>query len=315
MQIAEDTSTLRNAAGRCAAAAVLTFALALGSMGAFPVPALAETEGTLSTFVDEKAAPEVITVHSVQFTKTSKNTVLVSLTQATKDSAVSVELGALDKNGQQLDGCTFAFTDAAKALPTCHDIKRGLNWDLVVSNGIRPISADADVFDLGTLTVPEGTAKAAVHALVSIEGTAGERIPATTADNLGELVMDAALVPSDPDDPGSTDDPTNTDKPGNTDEPGNTDKPGNTTDPGNISDPGNVQNPGGSGGGTTDDGNGSQGSSNNGTKNNYVVKSNTKKLPQTGDGQVIDASAMLFIAGGAALAAVAVLFFRKRRQQ
>lgn len=288
MEIAQ-TAQVKSVAVRSACAVMLACGLAFGSVVAQPHTAFADTDDGANTTLQERADSSVELHDNIRLTDLGSNKIKVELTDALTASTVSVQLGALNAAGASLAGCTFAFTPEALALPTCHALESGDDVALVVSNGINAISTASDDFVLGTLTVPSGTAKVAMHRLTYIGagGGQGENSANAVGPNLGELVLNA---PPD----GSGDGNTNTS--GNTNASGNTNTNVNTNTSGNV----NAN---------------TSGNANTADKNNTNVGGNTsnKKLSQTGDGLLSDASALLLIAGAAALVAGAILFLRRKR--
>lgn len=290
MEIAQ-TAQVKSVAVRSACAVMLACGLAFGSVVAQPDPAFADTDDGANTTLQERADSSVELHDNIRLTDLGSNKIQVELTDALTASTVSVQLGALNAAGASLAGCTFAFTPEALALPTCHALESGDDVALVVSNGINAISTASDDFVLGTLTVPSGTAKVAMNRLTYIGagGGQGENSANAAGPNLGELVL--VTLPD-----GSGDGNTNTNTSGNTNASGNTNTNVSTNTSGNV----NAN---------------TSGNANTADKNNTNVGGNTsnKKLSQTGDGLLSDASALLLIAGAAALVAGAILFLRRKR--
>ncbi len=308
--------------GACACAVALACGLAWGSVAAAPHVAFAEQAGDDARVVadDPVTAQEpqpsaVVADGNVRLTKLTDATVLVELLQAQARTSASVKLGALDAQGNALGGCTFAFTPEALALASCHAVSHDDLLTVVVSNGTDAITADSDRFVLGTLTVPADTARVAVLGMEGVTTSGGvDSVPGPddADDALSMLPGDGPGGDGDPDDsqdpagPGDADD---TQKPGGPD--GST-PPGSGDGNGGAQGDGNADGAGGTGGGS---GNGPGGSNGGSGSSGGTAQGGKSNLPRTGDGQVVDASALLLIAGAAALTACVVLFFRRGRQR
>lgn len=285
--------------GRLLAAGALACGLMMGAV-AMPQFAFADTDAGASSTVH---ADSSITVAegNVMLTKQSSNTVLVALTNADDLRAADVGLEARDASGAALPGASFAFSAAAEALPTDHVIQNGTELRVVVSNGNGALSSDASL-ELGTLTLPEGAAKVAVTRFVQI-GTDGAENGASIASDDELIMTEGGTTP--PPDEGNTD--TNTTPGGNTSGPG-----GNVVDPGgNTSNVDGSQNPGNSGGANGGTGNNGNNSGAGGGSNGGGSGSGNSNLPQTGDGQLVDISALLLIAAAAALIGGVILILRR----
>lgn len=295
-----------SAFGRLFAAGALACGLMMGA-AAMAQPAFADTDAGASSTVHAESSVTVAE-GNVMLTKQSSNTVLVALTDADDLRAADVGLEARSADGTALPGASFTFSAAAEALPTDHVIQNGAELRVVVSNGTGALSPNASL-ELGAFTLPEGAVKVAVTRFVQIGTDGAENGAAISSDD--ELVMaDGGITP--PPDEGNTTPGGNTSGPG-----GNvTDPDGNTTPPGgNASNVDGSQNPGTSGGangGTGSNGNngGAGGGSNGGGSG-----SGNSNLPQTGDGQLMDISALLLIAAAAALIGGVILILRRTTRQ
>lgn len=282
--------TLTHACGRLAVALALTFGLGFAWAGA---PAFT---GASVAFAEDAPLTALAANGQVKLTKLDDGSVLVELLNAHEVSTTSVGLEAQSANGASLAGCSFEFTPEAQALRVCHAVPNGNGLVLVVSNGRSMISADGNVFALGTLRLPEGAAKVTVTEHSTVNPSDAEALTLGADGTLGSLLLAKA--------PG-TGDGTDTDP-----KPDPEEKPGQTTPP------------------TTD---GDGGPTSNTTKPDDVSKdprpsiirdtvptstvrtvtADGKNLAQTGDERTIDASAFLLMAGGAAL--LAAVLFRLRR--
>lgn len=300
--------------GACACAAALACGLAWGSVAAAPHVAYAEQAGDDARAVADdpvtaqESQPSVVVADgNVRLTKLTDATVLVELLQAQARTSASVKLGALDAQGNALGGCTFAFTPEALALASCHAVSHDDLLTVVVSNGTDAIAADSDRFVLGTLTVPANTARVAVLGMEGVTTSGGvDSVP-------GSSDVDDALSMLPSGGPGGDDDPDDSQDPAGPGDADDTQKPGDpdgSTPPG--SGDGNADGAGGTGGGS---GSGSGGSNGGSGSSGGTAQGGKSNLPRTGDGQVVDASALLLIAGAAALTACVVLFFRRGRQR
>lgn len=301
----------QHALARSVAAGALVLGLAFGSFGTMmPQVAFADTDAGARTQVQDADASVLVGDGTVRLTKLGSSSVLVELMRADAQSAADVGLEARAADGQALPGATFAFTPEAEALPTHHVIANGNEVRVVVADGQQALSPDSAVFALGTLSLPADAAKVVVASLALMDQAGQETEPELGAS--AELVISA----------GSGDQPPNGDGSGNQDGNGNATNngSGNTTNvippdgtlngdgTGGVDGTGGAQNttnpPGGTGGingGTgTNGGSGGSGGTSNG-----------KDLPQTGDGQLVDASALLLIGGAASLLAGAIIFFRR----
>lgn len=299
--------------GACACAVALACGLAGGSVAAEPHVAFAEQAGDDARAVADdpvtaqESQPSVVVADgNARLTKLTDATVLVELLQAQARTSASVKLGALDAQGNALGGCTFAFTPEALALASCHAVSHDDLLTVVVSNGTDAIAADSDRFVLGTLTVPADTARVAVLGMEGVTTSGGvDSVP-------GSDDVDDALSMLPGDGPGGDGDPDDSQGPAGPGDADDTQKPGGpdgSTPPG--SGDGNADGAGGTGGGS-----GSSGGSNGGSgSSGGTAQGGKSNLPRTGDGQVVDASALLLIAGAAALTACVVLFFRRGRQR
>lgn len=302
-----------SAFGRLFAAGALACGLMMGA-AAMPQPAFADTDAGASSVVHADSSVTVAE-GNVMLTKQSSNTVLVALTNADALRAADVGLEARDASGTALPGASFAFSAAAEALPTDHVIQNGAELRVVVSNGTGALSPDASL-ELGTLTLPEGAAKVAVTRFVQI-GTDGAENSASIASDDELIMTEGGTTP--PPDEGNTD--TNTTPGGNTSGPGGNvvDPGGNTTVPGgNTSNVDGSQNPGNSGGangGTGNNGNNGGAGSGTGGSNGGGSGSGNGDLPQTGDGQLVDISALLLIAAAAALIGGVILILRRTTRE
>ena len=279
-----------SAFARLFAAGALAFGLMMGA-ASVPQAAFADTDGGASSAVDAESSVTVAE-GKVMLTKQGDDAVLVALTDADNLRAADVGLEARSADGTALAGASFTFSPVAEALPTDHVVQNGAELRVVVSNGTGALSRDASL-ELGTFTLPEGAAKVAVTQFVQI-GTDGAEGSATISPD-DELVMAEGGSTPPPDE-------------GNTAPGGNTTNPGgNTTVPGgNTSDIGGSQNPDGSGGAGNNGGAGSGAGGANGGSG-----SGNSNLPQTGDGQLMDISALLLIAGAAALIGGVILILRR----
>ena len=296
-----------SAFARLFAAGALAFGLMMGAVSV-PQAAFADTDGGASSAVDAESSVTVAE-GNVTLTKQGDDAVLVALTDADNLRAADVGLEARSADGTALAGASFTFSPVAEALPTDHVVQNGAELRVVVSNGTGALSRDASL-ELGTFTLPEGAAKVAVTQFAQIGTDGAEGIATISPDD--ELVM-AEGGSTPPPDEGNTAPGGNTTVPGgNTTVPGgNTTNPGgNTTVPGgNTSDIGGSQNPDGSGGAGNNGNDGGTGSGAGGA--NGGSGSGNSNLPQTGDGQLMDISALLLIAGAAALIGGVNLILRR----
>lgn len=312
------TAKLSTLIGRCAVAGVLAFGIAFaGVAGAVSTPqtAFADTDDGAATQVHATDEPVSITKDGVRLTKLTRNTVLVELTEANTLCAVDVGLEPRATDGQALEGARFSFTPEALALATHHDVANGAEIRVIVTNGMQPLSSDGGSFVLGELAVPEEASKVAFTKLVQVEEGGLETGSGISPYNV--LVLDEGSAPGpgegDTTNNGSGNATTNTGNTTDTGSMGNTTNTGNGTPSGNPSHAGNTSN---TGGGSDNGGSGGStgGSGNGGANNNGVggTTSNGTNLPQTGDPQVLDASAFLLIGGAAALIAAVIILIRRK---
>ncbi len=280
------TGAIKQACARVCAAAALICGLLCSSafVAGAPQMAFADMDAGATPRVQEEGQASVLVGDAVRLTRLSDASVLVELMNADEQTTVSLGLEALNATGASLGGSVFTFTPETRGLPTAHAVPNGDGLTIVVSNGVHAISSSGPTFALGTLALPEGAAKVAVTSLTRIGAGGAEGTLEGTGPNLGEL----ALAQS----------------PESGGEPSNTQNTSNTT---NKDDSSNTQEPGGDGD------NGGNGGNNGGP--NGGDQGGGKDMPQTGDGQVIDASAFLLLAGGAALIAAVILILRRRSQK